>query len=86
MSRSSLRYLDISNTIVSLDGIGKFQPTLDVLEELNLSGCEKVNDQKFNELLRITGEALKRLITDGTNISIKYKEEIKEKYPNITII
>ena len=85
LCKDSLHYLDISNTIVSLEGIGKFQANLNALEELNLSGCEKINDQKFNELLRITGDALKRLLIDGTSISNKYKEEMSEKYPDVSI-
>ena len=78
ISKSKLRCLDLSWTMITGIGLEEGVEYLPMLEDLNLSGCMYLKNEGLNQILRISGSKLIHLDLSYTHVTgIGFKEGVK---------
>ena len=73
----TLRSLNLANTNITGDSLVGYSGTLACLENLDLSECEQITDDRLLQIFKVCGKTLRNLILDATCITrenlLKYK-------------
>ena len=83
----NLRRLNLSETFVTLSGVGLLAASLSCLEELELSSCYDITEFGFISLLNKIGGSLKSLILfECSNITLANVGLLTASFPNLEVL